>query len=124
MNQRNLTLLLFFLFFSFFSFSQQKFTLSGTTSEAASNETLIGVTIAIPELKTGVVTNEYGFYSLMLPEGDYRIQISYLGFEDVVQSITLDKSQKLNIQMIEAAEQLEEVIVTEDIERLDISNHK
>lgn len=120
MNQRNLTLLLFFLLFSFFSFSQQKFTLSGTISEAASNETLIGVTIAIPELKTGVVTNEYGFYSLTLPEGDYRIQISYLGFKDVVQSITLDKSLKLNIQMVEAAEQLEEVIVTEDIERIDI----
>ena len=45
---------------------QQKYTLSGTISEVSSNETLIGVTVAIPELKTGVTTNEYGFYSITL----------------------------------------------------------
>ena len=37
--------------------AQQKFTLSGTVSEATSNETLIGVTIAISELQTGTTTD-------------------------------------------------------------------
>ncbi len=120
MNQQQQTFFIVFLFISIFSFSQQKFTLSGTISEASSNETLIGVTIAVPELKTGVITNEYGFYSITLPEGDYRIQVSSLGFKDVVQSITLDQNLKLNIQMVETAEQLEEVVVTEDVERMDI----
>ncbi|GAB5472720.1 MAG: TonB-dependent receptor [Maribacter sp.] len=120
MKQRNQTFLLFFFLSAIFGFSQQKFTLSGSVSEASSNETLIGVTIAVPELKTGVVTNEYGFYSITLPEGDYRIQITYLGFKDVTQTITLNRNLKLNLQMVEAAEQLEEVIVTEDVERLDI----
>ena len=86
MNQRNQTFFVFFILFSVFSYSQQKFTLSGTISEASSNENLIGVTIAVPELQTGVVTNEYGFYSLTLPKGVYQIQISYLGFEDIIQS--------------------------------------
>ncbi|MBT8312529.1 MAG: hypothetical protein HKP23_06865, partial [Flavobacteriaceae bacterium] len=42
--------------------AQRKYTLSGTITEAASNETLIGVSLVVPELRTGVTTNEYGFY--------------------------------------------------------------
>lgn len=113
-------LLLYFLSFSLLSFAQQKYTLSGTISEAASNETLIGVTIAVPDLQTGVTTNEYGFYSITLPEGEYQILINYLGFKDIVQTISLTQNQKINFQLVEAAEQLDEVIVTEDVEKMDI----
>ncbi len=101
-------------------FSQQKYTISGTVSEAASNETLIGVTVAIPELRAGVTTNEYGFYSITLPEGEYHLQVSYLGFKKVVQTIGLSQNLKLNIKMEETAEELDEVVVTEDVEKMDI----
>lgn len=120
MNSRALLLTILLFCFSLFSLAQQKFTLSGSISEASSNETLIGVTIAVPELRTGVTTNEYGFYSLTLPEGEYQIQVSYLGFKSISQTLSLTKDQKINFQLIEEAEQLEEVIVTEDIEKLDI----
>jgi len=113
-------LFLFFFSLSFLALAQQKYTLSGTISEAASNETLIGVTVAIPELQTGVTTNEYGFYSITLPEGEYRILVNYLGFKDVVQTISFNQNQRINFQLVEEAEQLEEVIVTEDVEKMDI----
>ncbi|MEC7263352.1 MAG: TonB-dependent receptor, partial [Bacteroidota bacterium] len=100
--------------------AQEKYTLSGTVSEAASNETLIGVTIAVTELRTGTTTNEYGFYSLTLPKGEYRITISYLGFQDIVETITLNKNLKKDFSLAEEAEELEEVVVTDDAERLDI----
>lgn len=109
-----------FFLFSLYSFSQQKYTLSGTVSEMSSNETLIGVTVAIPELKTGVVSNEYGFFSITLPEGTYEIQISAIGFKEVVQSINLTENIKINFQLDEEAEELEEVILVEDIEKLNI----
>lgn len=120
MNKPTKTASLIFLFFSCLSYGQQKFTLSGTVSEASSNETLIGVTMVIPELSTGVTTNEYGFFSLTLPEGEYQIQVSYLGFQDIVLTISLTENLKVNFQMHEAAEELEEVVVTENIEKLDI----
>ncbi|HEA22440.1 hypothetical protein LCGC14_1326660 [marine sediment metagenome] len=120
MNRIDQVLLLIFLNSFLFSFSQQKFTLSGTISEASSNETLIGVTVAVPELRTGVTTNEYGFYSITLPEGQYDLQVSYLGFQEVVQRISFTQNQKLNIQMNETTAQLEEVVVTDDIEKMDI----
>ncbi|MGB5370847.1 MAG: TonB-dependent receptor [Flavobacteriaceae bacterium] len=103
-----------------FSFAQQRFTISGTVTEASSNETLIGVTIAVPELRTGVTTNEYGFYSITLPEGDYRLQVSYLGFQTISQDFELTTNRQVNFQMIEAAEQLDEVVVTEDVEKMDV----
>lgn len=120
MNKRPLSFIILFFLFSFILFSQQKYTLSGTVSEASSNETMIGVTIAIPELATGVTTNEYGFYSITLPEGEYNIQISYLGFQAQTQTISLTENSKLNFLMVEEAQQLEEVVVTDSSDKLDI----
>jgi len=100
--------------------AQEKYTLSGIISEASSNETQIGVTIAIPELKTGVITNEYGFYSISIPEGSYDIHISYIGFQSIIKTISLDKNLKIDFQLIEAVAQLDEVIVSEDIEKVNI----
>jgi hypothetical protein len=100
--------------------SQSKYTLSGTVTEAASNETLIGVSILVPELRTGATTNEYGFYSLTLPEGTYEVVVTYLGFQDIRRTITFEGNQRIDFQMQEEAEQLDEVVLVEDVERLDI----
>ncbi|WP_339710161.1 TonB-dependent receptor [uncultured Kriegella sp.] len=120
MNIRTRLFFILFLFFCLYSFPQQKYTLSGSISEVASNETLIGVTVAIADLRTGVTTNEYGFYSITLPEGVYNIHVSYLGFQDIIQKIELSQDRKVNFQMREEAEVLEEVVVTDSGERLDI----
>ena len=109
-----------FIFCCFFSFQAflvaQEATISGVVSEASSNETLIGVTIAVPSLGRGVITNEYGFYSLSLPLGTYEIQLSYLGFETFSRQITLSENLRLDVQLEEIAAALEEVILVESIE--------
>lgn len=118
---RHYLALLLALFGHFFVLhGQEKYTLSGTVSEASSNESLIGVTVAISELKTGTTTNEYGFYSITLPEGEYQVIVSYLGFQEVVQTITLNQNVKQDFNLVEKTEQLQEVVVTDDVERLDI----
>ncbi|HMB64072.1 MAG TPA: carboxypeptidase-like regulatory domain-containing protein, partial [Eudoraea sp.] len=114
------SLLIFLLFISVQLYSQQKYTLSGTIAEAASNETLIGVTIAVPELRTGVATNEYGFYSLTLPEGEYEVQISYLGYQDIISTISFTEDQKINFQLAEQAEQLDEVVLVDEADKINI----
>ena len=93
--------------------TKQKFTLSGIITDVKNNETLIGVNVYIPLLKTGVATNEYGFYSITIPKGNYEIQISYVGFQTLEQSITLEKNSKLNFKLSSNEEQLQEVIVTD-----------
>jgi len=116
---RQFVITIFFLS-SICLFSQQRFTISGTITEASSNETLIGVTLLVPEINTGVTTNDYGFYSLTLPEGDYQIRRSYLGYQDIVQTISLTEDLRLNFEMFEEVEQLDEVVVTEDVEKINI----
>lgn len=55
------------------AYSQDKVTLSGTIANKTNNETLIGVNIIIPEAKASITTNSYGFYSVTLPKGEYKI---------------------------------------------------
>lgn len=107
---------------SVYAFSQQKYTLSGTITEAAGNETLIGVNIIVSELNTGTITNEYGFYSITLPQGTYRVQISYLGYQDIIKTLELNTNTKVNFQMEEESEELSEIVLVEDIEKLNIRN--
>ena len=100
--------------------AQEKFTLSGIITDNLSNETLIGVNIIIPALQTGTMTNEYGFYSITLPSGTYEIQISYLGFTTITETITLTSDLNKGYKLKEAAESLDEVVITENIEKLNI----
>ncbi|WBU89434.1 TonB-dependent receptor [Cellulophaga omnivescoria] len=117
---RPIVCLFIFLFIFAKSNAQEKYTLYGTITEASSNETLIGVSITIPELQTGVITNEYGFYSLTLPKGSHTIIVSYIGFNEVKKQINLTKDTTLNLQLNEAVEELNEVILTKDIEKINI----
>ncbi len=107
-------------FLPFFGWSQEKFSLSGTITDAASNETLIGVNVLIPELNTGITTNTYGYYSIDLPQGNYEIIVSYLGYKQQSQTINLNQDQKLNFQLQESSESLDEVIVESNSELLNI----
>ena len=51
-----------------------KSTISGYVKDAQTGEVLIGATVFIEETEVGLVTNEYGFYSLTIPDGEYTVQ--------------------------------------------------
>ncbi|SDH25616.1 Outer membrane receptor proteins, mostly Fe transport [Flavobacterium omnivorum] len=101
-------------------FAQEKFTLSGTIIDANSNETLIGVNVMIPTLKTGVTTNEYGFFSITIPKGNYTVQISYLGYQTIEESIALNQNIKNNFNLFSNETALQEVIITDNKTKIDI----
>ncbi|AIG29588.1 TonB-dependent receptor [Flavobacterium psychrophilum] len=107
-----LTLLVFLLVFAT-NFAQDRFTISGIISDAKNNETLIGVNISSKNTKAFAVTNEYGFYSLTLPKGDYQIAISYVGFQKIEETISLTQNIKKNYSLSDSEQQLEEVVITE-----------
>ena len=114
---------LFLVFLTtFISFSQEKYTISGTVTDANTNETLIGVTVAIPELKAAVLTNEYGFYSLTASQGNYRIQIQTLGYQTLEQTVNLSQNSKNNFELISNETLLEEVIIVDNKNKADIRN--
>jgi len=114
MISKKIVTLFIFLLATLSSFSQQKYTISGTITDANSNETLIGVNVTIPELKTGVTTNEYGFYSLTLPKGIYKIQITYLGYQTINETINLNQNTKNNFRLINNETVLQEVVIIDN----------
>jgi len=111
MISKKITYTILFLIASFFTYSQEKFTISGIISDAKNNETLIGVNVLIPELKTGVTTNEYGFYSITLPKGNYKIEITSLGYKTIEENIELSKNTKRNFKLNESENVLKEVVI-------------
>lgn len=113
-------ILLIVLLTSIFSFSQEKFTLSGTISDLNTKETLIGVNIFILETKTGITTNEYGFYSITLPKGEYTISISYIGYKVTEEKVSLNSNIKKNILISESSQLLKEVVVVDNKKRVNI----
>jgi len=111
-----------FLFFltSLTTFSQENSTLSGTVYDDYNNETLIGVSVYFPELNSGTTTNEYGFYSITVPKGNYTIQISYLGYGTVLKDMALLEKTSKNFNLKEASESLNEIVIESDIEKLNL----
>jgi hypothetical protein len=95
--------------------STQKFAVSGNVKDAKNGEELIGVSVMVSELKTGVATNAYGYYSLNLPAGKYTVVFSYVGYVNQVRQVDLtSQNQKLNIELVEDKRELKELVVTDD----------
>jgi hypothetical protein len=112
--------LILFIALSSFITAQEKHTFSGTITDSQSNETLIGVNIIFPELQSGTMTNEYGFFSITLPAGTYKVQLSYLGYTTISESIELNSDVSKKFKLIESAESLDEVVIINDVEKLNI----
>jgi carboxypeptidase-like protein/TonB-dependent receptor-like protein len=108
----NLFISFLFLLITTNSFSQEKVTLSGHIQDATNGEELIGANIYVLELGTGLSTNAYGFYSLSLNPGNYKISITYLGFQQQIIDISLDKNQVLDIELEPEGVFIEEIVVT------------
>ena len=87
-------------------------TLSGYLKNKANGEALIGATVYIPELKTGVITNSYGFYSISVPPKTYSVSFSFIGYQTQSPSVDLNSSKQLNLMLEEETKQIDEVVVT------------
>jgi hypothetical protein len=93
--------------------AQGKFTFSGTVKDASNGEQLIGAIVKVEgNTSIGAATNEYGFFSLTLPAGEYIFLVSSLGFGEKKVSVVLDKNIKLDVALLAAGRQLAEVTVT------------
>ena len=100
--------------------SQNNFTFSGYVLDSQTNELVIGASVIIDELNIGTITNSYGFFSITVKEGNYRVKTQNLGYKDDLQIISLNKNIILNIYLTEEVESLDEVIVMENTEDIDI----
>ena len=110
-----------FLLLNFnFIYTQNSFTISGYVQDNSNNELIIGASVIVKELQIGTVTNNYGFFSLTLVEGDYDLIFQSLGFEDQSLNFNLNRNISVNIFLNENIESLDEVILSKNIEDVDV----
>ena len=96
---------------SIVTIAQKKYTISGYAKDAQTGETLIGATITIKDNSRGITSNQYGFYSITLIEGNYELIGSYVGYQPKIIEVRLEADQQLNFDLsVRAA--LQEVVVT------------
>jgi hypothetical protein len=91
--------------------AQSTVVVSGSVRDKQTGESLIKAVVRIQELpNAGIISNEYGFYSLTLPKGNYSVVVSQVGYETLVQKIKLDSSQTINFSL-QTKNVLKEVVV-------------
>ena len=93
------------------SLFSQKFTLYGSIKDSLTGENLIGAYLLIKETNQVVCTNNYGFYSITSPPGNYTVICSYVGYSGYTLRIGLDKDTKSDILLSPLVRMMNEVII-------------
>jgi len=114
-------ILLFVLIFPFSLLAQNKFTLSGYVKDAQNGETLIGATIAVKGSTRGISSNQYGFYSLTLAEGNYTLICSYAGYQPSITEINLIQDRQISFDL-QPRSALDEVVITSKKRDVNVKN--
>ncbi|NJK86600.1 MAG: carboxypeptidase-like regulatory domain-containing protein [Bacteroidales bacterium] len=103
---------LFFLgLFSFSLFSQQNLIIQGKITDFKNSEPLTGASFYIQQLEKGVVADTNGHFKILAKKGKYSIRSSFMGYEDYLQTLNLNRDTFLTIQLKPSAIQLNEAIV-------------
>jgi len=89
-------------------------TVAGYLRDIKSAEPVIGASIYSPDTKSGVATNQFGYYSITLPRGRHTLVIKGLGMKDTRRTIMLYSDGKLNIDLQEQVTSLKEIKVSGD----------
>lgn len=88
-----------------------KITVSGTVKDFNSGESMPGASIYIDDLKTGTITNNYGFYSITISAGEHTMKVSFVGYKTITKVINLKTDLRLDFKLEPSSTQLTEVEV-------------
>lgn len=93
---------------------KKRYVIVGKIKEEGSSEKLYGATLIFTDKKKRkilAVSCNNGMYSLSLPEGDYQVEISYIGYNVLERKICLDKDLFLDFELKSHPFEMEEVVI-------------
>jgi hypothetical protein len=86
--------------------------LAGYIRNIKTGEAIIGASIYDPATKTGIASDQFGYYSITLSRGRHTLNIRGLGMRDTRRQILIYTDGKLNIEMQEQVTSLKEVKIS------------
>jgi hypothetical protein len=87
-------------------------TISGYIKNQDTKEALAGVTVYIPKLSAGTISNAYGFYSLSVPRGIYSVKFTFIGMKERTIDLNLYGPGEFNVEMKSVLIPLKEAVIT------------
>ena len=96
------------------SYAQQKTSLNGKVISAETKQAVAYALVHFPEVGLQAVTNSEGDFEIkQIAVGDHKIQISFLGFENLERVISLKAGENsLKFELVPANFKVEDVVVT------------
>lgn len=85
-------------------------TITGTVTDAETDEPLAGVTVVVQGTTVGASTDLDGNYQITVPAGRNALQFSFIGFRSVTE--TVDDRTVIDVALGEDLQLLDEVVVT------------
>jgi len=114
--------LLFCLFFVFHFTQAQQYIISGFVEDSVSGEALIHASVVNGMTKTGIATNDYGFFSISSKTNNIQLEISYVGYKKQIIAINnLKKDTTIKVHLSPAIELNEIVVVGNKPEKVNSS---
>lgn len=89
--------------------AQNKFTINGYVKDSSNGESVIGATVSVNG--KAVNSNQYGFYSITLNEGEYDVLISHVSFLTQSFRLSLKENIEKNIFLLPKSAALNEVVI-------------
>ena len=118
-------LYIFYLFFSFKAEAQNPlYTFSGIVKNDSTGEFLDGANIRILELNRTVITNKDGYFKIRLESGKYTFSVLYMGFQEYISVIQLNKNIHLIIPLKSKSILVKEVVVSGEKDDKNVKNAK
>jgi hypothetical protein len=90
----------------------QKYTISGYLKDRATGEVLIGAYVYAKGTTLGTAANEYGYYSLTMPSGNYSLKFSFIGYKSIDEDIVLNADLKISRELEYAKTEIKPVIIS------------
>jgi hypothetical protein len=110
-------------------------TISGYIKNRDTKEVVPGVTVYIPKLTTGAISNAFGFFTINIPRGSYSAKFSFIGMKERTIDLNIYGSGEIDVEMRSVLVPLKEAIITADknvtlqrnevgVEKINISSFK
>lgn len=93
-----------------------EYTIKGYIKDGKNGEAIPGATVYTDDIKYGTTSNNYGFFSITLPENNYRLIISFMGYKTQQYDIKLTAHSNLNVKLQEEELMLEPVVINDAID--------
>ncbi len=94
------------------TFSTVPVVINGFIRNEKSGEPVINASVYVENLNLGALTDQYGYYTLTLPPGNYNLGVQGIGMKDARYQVNVFSEGRLDIEMKEAVSVLKGVTVS------------